>query len=254
MRLPSTVVGNDLTFDADEVFDDDYLYFYEPFLTAERSNAEANLIARLLGLEPGMAVLDVACGHGRIANRLAARGCAVTGIDRSAEFLDAARKDAAERGVSVEYVEGDMRALPWRGRFDRALCWFTSWGYFADDENRQVLREVRAALKPGGQLALEHLHRDNLLRRLERDSVTERDGDYMIDRHRFDVPTGRIYTERIVVRSNRVRRFSFFVRLPSYTELRDWLLATGFAAVEAYGEDGAPLTLDSRRMVVVATT
>ncbi len=241
-------------FDFDEVFGDDYLYFYEPWLTDERSDAEAELIWRVLEVEGGMSVLDLGCGHGRIANRLAARGCRVTGLDVTPRFLERARADAAERELEVEYVEGDMRSLPWRGRFDRALSWFTSWGYFGDDENRQVLREMRAALEPGGRLALELLHRDNLLRRFEPDTVTERDGDYMIDRHRFEVPTGRIYTERIVVRANRVRRFSFFVRLTSYTEVRDWLLEAGFTGVEAYDADGGPLTLDSRRMVVVATT
>jgi SAM-dependent methyltransferase len=246
-------VAGDAEFDLDAVFDDDYLYFYEPRLTAERSDADADLVTHLLALEPDMAVLDVACGHGRIANRLAARGCAVTALDRSARFLDLARTEAAERGVSVEYVQGDMRSLPWRDRFDGALSWFTSWGYFHDEENRQALSGMQTALKPGGRLALEHLNRDNLMRRFEPSSVTERDGDYMVNRHRFDVVTGRLHDERIVVRANRVRRFSFFVRLPSYTELRDWLLTAGFADVRAYGDDGTPLTLESRRMIAVAT-
>ncbi len=245
-------MANDRGFDVDEVFDDDYLYFYEPRLTAERNDADADLVSRLLELESGMTVLDVACGHGRIADRLAARGYVVTGIDRTMRFLELARSDAASRGLSVEYVEGDMRSLPWRDRFDGVVCWFTSWGFFEDEENRQALREMHAALKPGGRLVLDHVHRDDLLRRLAPDVVTERDGDYMIDRHRFDVVTGRLHNERIVVRANRLRRFSFYVRLASYTELRDWLLAAGFADVRAHGDDGASLTLDSRRMIAVA--
>ena len=236
----------------EEAFDDDYLYFYELRLTPERSDADADLIAALLDLEPGMAVLDVACGHGRIANRLAARGCAVTGIDRAARFLELARREAAEAGVSVEYVQGDMRSLPWRDRFDRVVSWFTSWGYFDDEGNRRVLREMYGALKPGGRLILEHLHRDNLFRRFERDTVTERDGNYMIDRHSFDPLAGRMNDERIIVRGGRVRRFSYFVRLVAYTELRDWLREAGFADVAGFGGDGAPLALESTRMVVTA--
>lgn len=60
--------------DWDAVFDEDYLYFYEAFLTPERSDREAGFVASVLGLEPGTAVLDAPCGHGRIANRLARRG------------------------------------------------------------------------------------------------------------------------------------------------------------------------------------
>src|SRR5262252_4438729 len=103
----------------DGVFDADYLYFYAGMLTDERSDADADLIGRLLDLEPGMTVLDLACGHGRISGRLAGRGCVVTGLDAVSEFLDVARRDADARGVTVEYVRGDMRRLPWTAQFDR---------------------------------------------------------------------------------------------------------------------------------------
>src|SRR5262252_5968728 len=124
-----------------DAFDEDYLYFYEELLTPERTAAE---------LEPGVELLDLACGHGRIANPLAERGVRVTGLDATPLFLDVARADAAERGVEVEYVEGDMRSIPWVARFDRVLCWFTSFGYFSDDENRRVLVGAFEAVRPGG--------------------------------------------------------------------------------------------------------
>jgi cyclopropane fatty-acyl-phospholipid synthase-like methyltransferase len=64
-----------------EIFDDDYLYFYAEVLSPERSDADADLVARLLSLRPGIRVLDVPCGEGRIAGRLARQGCDVIGID-----------------------------------------------------------------------------------------------------------------------------------------------------------------------------
>jgi len=42
------------------------------------------------------------------------------------------------------------------------------------------------------------------------------------------------------------------VRLFGFPEIRDWLLAAGFAKVAGYGEDGRPLTASHRRMIVVA--
>ncbi len=107
--------------DREATFDDDYLYFYEELLTPERTAAEVELIWKLLDLVPGLELLDLACGHGRIANPLAERGVLVTGLDATPLFLELARADAAERGVDVEYVEGDMRSIPWSGRFDRVL-------------------------------------------------------------------------------------------------------------------------------------
>src|SRR5687767_12215848 len=135
-------------FDFDEVFDADYLFFYEP-LFADVTEADVDVIWRLLKLEPDMAVLDLACGHGRIANRLAERGARVTGLDSNALFLDHARRDAASRDIQVDYVEGDMRLLPSTNeRFDRVLSWFTSFGYFDDQDNRRVLHEAHRVLRP----------------------------------------------------------------------------------------------------------
>lgn len=138
-----------------ELFDQDYLDFYAPRLTDELSDSEATLIWTLLDLEEGASVLDLACGHGRIANRLAARGAEVTGLDVTPMFLGLARAAADEMGVEVNYVEGDVRRLPWADRFDAIVSWFTAYGYFDDDQNRAVLGGIHRALRPGGRALIE---------------------------------------------------------------------------------------------------
>ena len=242
------------------LFDEDYLYFYDAILTPERSDAETEAIVQLGGLQPEMTVLDVPCGHGRLANRLASRGLSVTGLDSSKLFLDVARKDAADRGVEVEYVEGDLRAIPWEGRFDTLLNWFTSFGYFDDDANREVLAGFRRALKPGGKLLLETINRERVLRLQQAlppgriaTFVGERGDDLMIDKVSFDPATGCTVTERIIVRAGRVRRVHFAVRTFTVPEIRDWVIGAGFAAFDALGSDGEPYHIDSDRLVVVAT-
>ena len=240
-------------FDTAALFDEDYLYFYEEVLSGARSDSEISTIWQLLELEPGTHVLDLACGHGRIANRLAARGCHVTGLDITEAFLDHARHDAGERGVAVDYIQGDMRALPWTQRFDCVVNWFSAFGYFDDADNRQVLHQIARALKPGGRLGLDMMNHDWLLREFQPTRVAaERDGDVMIDRTHLDSLTGTAITERIVLRDGLTRRIRFFVRLFTFTELRDWLLGAGFTTVDGYGENGTPLTPASRRMIIVA--
>ena len=240
-------------FDAAALFDEDYLYFYEDLLSDQRSDAETELIWDLLEIRPGMRVLDLACGHGRIANRLAARGCQVTGLDATPLFLAHARRDAAERGVSVEYVQGDMRELPWSQRFDRVVNWFTAYGYFDDADNRRVLTQIARVLQPGGRVAFDLMNRDWLVREFQPDRVViERNGDLMIDRSRLDALASRVLSERIVLRAGRMRRIPFFVRLFTFTELRDWLVAAGFTSVDGYGEGATPFSVTSRRMLVAA--
>jgi ubiquinone/menaquinone biosynthesis C-methylase UbiE len=242
----------DPAFDADGLFDEDYLHFYGEQLE-ERADAEADLIWRLLELEPGMEVLDLACGHGRIAGRLAGRGCRLTGLDATALFLERARTDATAREVSVTYVEGDMRSLPWDdGRFDRVVNWFTAFGYFDDPGNRRVLSEVARVLRPGGRFAMELNNRDWIIRNFQPASVVDRAGELMIDQRRLEPLTGQIISERTVVSHGQVRRVPFFVRLFTFTELRDWLLAAGFTAVHGYGAEGTPLTTECPSMITVA--
>lgn len=262
--VPSLGDMSDL-FDAAAMYDEDYLHFFGapagvtefaghlPVAAFPGEDA-AELTWRLLGLRSDMRVLDLACGHGDLANRLAARGCRVTGLDSSAVFLDRARADAAAAGLDVEYVAGDMRRIPWTAQFDRVINWSTAFGYFDDATNRAVLRGIVGALRPGGRLAMDL---DNLTAFLasyspSRVVAARDDGDMLVDRYRLDASSGRLEAERTVIRDGRTRRTHFVKRLFGFPELRDWLLAAGFTAVAGHGEDGQPLTAHHRRMIVVA--
>lgn len=239
-------------FDAEGLFDDDYLHFYGELL-ASRTEAEAELIPDLLDLAPGAELLDLACGHGRLANPLAARGFRVTGLDSSRPFLDRARTDAEALGVEVDYVLGDMRELPWSGRFDAVINWFTAFGYFSDEGNRQVLAQVHESLKPGGRFAVELNNTADLLPRYLPAVVHDVGEDMVIDQHRLDPVTFRSHVERTIIRAGRRRTIRYSVRLFTVPELRDWLRQAGFRDVEALGEDGAPLTREHRRLILTAT-
>ena len=188
----------------------------------------------------------------RTANALAERGVRVTGLDTTPRFLELASEDAATRGLDVEYVHGDMRSLPWSDRFDRVLNWFTSFGYFADDDNRRVLAETNRALTAGGRLAIENNNAAFILRNLREHDIDERDGNFMLERREFDPVTSRMMSERVVIRDGDLRRSRFFVRMFGFPELRDWLLDAGYASVTGCDWEGEPLTMATRRMVTLA--
>src|SRR5438270_10437048 len=126
-------------FETEPVFDDDYLYFYEEMLPDERSDRETEVIWSLGGLTEGTRVLDLACGHGRLSNRLAARGAKVTGLDVTERFLEVARADAQQRGLSVEYVHGDLRQIRWSAPLDALVNFVPAFVYFDGDAIRRVL-------------------------------------------------------------------------------------------------------------------
>lgn len=236
-----------------EVFDEHYEYFYGPLLGAERSGADAELIARLLSLRPGMRVLDVPCGEGRLAGRLARHGCEVVGIDASERFLGLARG----RWPEVTFLLGDMRHLSFDSEFDVVLNWFTSFGYFDRATNDAVLQSFARALRSGGQLLLE-LHNPGRLQRLvelgggSSASVLERDGDLLVDRVTYDRAEGFSRTERFVVRGGRVHKLEFRLEQIPAPQLVDRLGAAGFQEVRLFGQGGEEFEPEGRRLIALA--
>jgi demethylmenaquinone methyltransferase/2-methoxy-6-polyprenyl-1,4-benzoquinol methylase len=100
-------------------------------------------------VQPGDRVLDAACGTGDLAIADRKTGAAhVTGLDFSERMLERARRKAPE----LEWVQGDMLALPFDdGSFDAATVGFGARNV-ADLE--LSLRELRRVLRPGGRLAI----------------------------------------------------------------------------------------------------
>jgi SAM-dependent methyltransferase len=240
-------------FDTEQVFTlTHYYYFFAEDLLPEHINGEVAVICKLLDLRPGMEVLDLACGNGRIANALAARGCLVTGLDLIPAFLEQAKEGAGARNLPVTYQLGDMRTLPWANSFECIVNWRSAFGYFDDEENRQALSEAYRALKPGGKLLMDLNNRDWLLQHFQRASVIERDGNYLVDQRRYDVSSSRVYTERLILFEGQPSQMHFFVREFSYHELATWLGQVGFVQVSGYDGEGQPFSLHSQRMLVVA--
>lgn len=262
-RSSSTVEGNckemsqeisqKPLFDLNVVFDvDDYMYFYGDSLTDERSDAEVAAAVRLLELESPMKILDLACGFGRHANRLAALGHAVTGVDLMPGFLEVARRQAAEMGVQVDYRQGDMRQICFVEAFDRVMLRFTSYGYFEDDGNVLVMENMARALKPGGLLLFDVSNRDVIVKDLAAFEVVEKDGNLMINRLSFDMLTGRFHNRRIIIRDGIRKDKPFSIRVYNATEIRDLLDRVGLQVTKMCGYDDQPLSTGSRGMVVVA--
>jgi SAM-dependent methyltransferase len=103
---------------------------------------------QVLGVKPGVRLLDAGCGAGGASVLAAALGSEVTGLDASAALLAIAR----ERLPQACFVHGDLEQLPFAtGQFHAALA--ANSVIFAEDI-RQALRELRRVVQPGGRLAI----------------------------------------------------------------------------------------------------
>jgi SAM-dependent methyltransferase len=100
-------------------------------------------------------IIDVGCGTGNLAVRLAGLGHPVTGVDPAAASLDVARtKPYAD---AVTWIEGDATALPAAGR-PADLAFMTgnvAQVFLTDEDWTATLRAIAAALRPGGRFVFE---------------------------------------------------------------------------------------------------
>jgi len=106
--------------------------------------------AAALAVRPGDRVLDAACGTGDLAVAdLNAGAASVTGLDFSEAMLARARGKSS----AIEWVEGDLLALPFAdGTFDAATVGFGVRNLAGDLD--RGLRELHRVLRPGGRLAI----------------------------------------------------------------------------------------------------
>src|SRR4029079_5025419 len=79
---------------------------------AKHIEKAAGQFVERLNVQPGMNVLDVACGSGNLAVEAARRGAEVTGLDLAENLVEAARKRAEAAGLNIKFDQGDAENLP----------------------------------------------------------------------------------------------------------------------------------------------
>jgi len=228
-----------------------------PFQFSERrwaaAPAEVDRISTLLELKPRALVLDLCCGPGRHSLELARRGFQVTGVDRTPRFLEEARRRAQMEELEIEFVQEDMREFRRPEAFDAAINLFTSFGYFADPkEDRKVLENIYASLKPGGRLLLDVMGKEVLARSFRPRDWGEEEGIILLEERRLHDGWSRIETRWIIVQDGKREEFTISLRLYSGAELAALLNEVGFSAVELFGNlEGSPYDQEAKRLVAL---
>jgi cyclopropane fatty-acyl-phospholipid synthase-like methyltransferase len=133
-------------------------------LADEMPPEQARFIKRALGLRKGQRVLDVPCGAGRTSLALAKLGVEVTGVDLRSKFTNRAKRRFRKEGLSGTFLVGDMRELDFDGEFHGVVNWFSSFGYFSETQNLDVLRRFARAVRPGGRVLIHQVNREYTLR------------------------------------------------------------------------------------------
>jgi len=112
------------------------------------------IFATVLGGRPAR-VLDLGCGPGLYAHRLASLGCEVVGLDFSPASIRHAIEVAGDHKDNCRFVRADVRDADFGGGFDLVMMIFGQLNVFPRDRAMEILAKAHAALAPGGRLLLE---------------------------------------------------------------------------------------------------
>ena len=131
---------------------DRWARYYDQIYEGELDyDAECNFLKELFdkyGVPEGGKVLDLGCGTGGHAIRLAEMGYQVTGIDISQSMLDIAVQKAGS--LPVEFLQQDMRDLVIPGQFDAVICMFGGFGHITELKDvKKTLAGISSVLLPG---------------------------------------------------------------------------------------------------------
>ncbi|HWA84366.1 MAG TPA: class I SAM-dependent methyltransferase [Fimbriimonadaceae bacterium] len=236
--------------------DDEFWKLAEPFMfddiRIQSARPEVEQIVNLARIEPPASVLDLCCGPGRHSVEFARKGFAVTGVDRTARYLERARKAAG--GLPVEWVHEDARRFVRPGRFDLAVNLYTSFGYFeSPEDDLLVASNFAESLKPGGMLVMQLMGKEVIVKRFAERTWEQRGDATLLQDHRLHPNFSAIENRWTLLTPSGVKEIGFVVRLYAATEMEALLRRAGFSTVRFLGSlEGLPYDQTALRMVVLA--
>ena len=183
-------------------------------------------------------VLDHCCGSGRVSIPLSTY-MPVVGLDLSIYLLQTAKKRAKHANLQdLYFMRADMGYLPFRpGVFDNAINIFTSFGYFPEEENERVLKEVEEVLKSGGTFILDMANPGWLIRNFREKDWDEERNYISLQQRSVNWKTKRWKSKWIIInkKTRQIDEINFHHRLYDVQELTELLDNHGLMTTQIYG-------------------
>lgn len=227
----------------------------------ETIDRSVDWLIETLDLQPGTAVLDLGCGPGLYASRLARRGLHVTGVDYSRRSIDYAIQDAQGQGLEINYRYQNYLTLEDREQYDLALLIYGDFCPLSPDQRTRLLQNVFRALKPGGHFILDVTTREHRKRHGSANGwyVAEdgfwRPGLHLVLEQGFDYPEQSVFLDQVIVVETNDRLTVYRMWFQDYTReaITSELERGGFAVQNVWSDLlGTSFTEDTEWIGVIA--
>jgi SAM-dependent methyltransferase len=229
--------------------------------TTDFIDAAVAWLKETFGLDRGSRLLDLGCGPGLYAGRLARAGLDVTGVDFSARSITYAREAAARDGLRVDYVEADYLAWEPTGRFDVAMLVMRDYCALSPDRRLALLGKVERLLAPGGAFVFDVDSTTALEGQVESASYSvSPGGGFWSPGPYFEFANAFVYPEEavlltryVIVEGDRTRSIYNWIQLFSPESLTSELAGAGLDVESVMGDvTGRPFDPGSPQFAVVA--
>jgi SAM-dependent methyltransferase len=238
-----------------QFFDKTWLDYGFEMVSPEETQREVDFIEKALNLRRGESVLDLCCGIGRHSIPLARRGYMMTGIDFNRDYIKKAQSLSLTLRVRPDFIQGDMRNIPYANKFDAAICIWSSFGFYSDETDLGILKGLTKALKPGGRFLLDVINRDFVMRHFRPRDWTKAGRGYVMEKRVYYTETSRILTTWYFAGEGRITRKQSDMRLYGLREIESVLANAGFRVTERYGDlNRARPGFDAPRLLLVSST
>ncbi len=235
-----------------EWFGDDYVDLYS-HRDAEEAVRFIDTLENKSVLKNNHKVLDLCCGAGRYSIELAKRGYNITGQDLSKQLIDQAAKNADLNNVRINFILRDMRDIPYKSYFDSIINMFTSFGYFAnDEENENVVKGISNALIDDGWLIIDFINKDFVVSNLKMKDEFVKNGMKISQYRKYDVSTKRLEKQINISSDGVEKEYLESVRLYELKDFKQILKKHNIDLVYYFGNyNGCEYSADSPRLIIV---
>jgi len=192
-------------------------------------------------------ILDLNCGIGRHSVELGKRGLEVVGTDLSPLYIMIAKERAKKEGVegNTLFKVADMRrigsALVHEKPFDGIVNLWTSFGFYDDKTNDDILRQCTRLVKAKGFFALEIANRDYLIKHFQASDFTRFKNMIVLEERDLNFDTSRMKsTWTYLIQKGKARfvetkKITIDLRVWSIHELREMFNRTGWTTKSVTG-------------------
>lgn len=213
-------------------------------LASRKRTTIEKTVTWILDKVPGdkLEILDLGCGPGLYAEKLAVKGHTVTGMDFSANSISYAHESADRKGLGITYLQQDYLELDDENRYDLIMMIFTDFGVLLPEEREKLLVNIHRALKPGGRFLFDVLNENFPVKEAGAKSWDSEKKGFWRDKPYLALTESIYYEEQqvtlsqhvIIDGSEKVDIYRFWIHTFSHGGLEDILSSHNFRDTECY--------------------